>query len=116
MGRYKMTKTKSDWIRELNAKGLKSEEILQLLKVTPKYLREVLDPKYCKKARGWHSKGEPFKPRPVHSGTCVKYTVIDGVAVQCGAKCKRQLCDEHAESTLPIAHQWIRSNYGGVIA
>ena len=112
-----MTKTKSDIIRELFDNGLNRTQIVQKAGTTYRFIREVLgEIDDVRRGTGWHSKGEPFKPRPVHSGTCVKYTVIDGVAVQCGAKCKRQLCDEHAESTLPIAHQWIRSNYGGVTA
>lgn len=43
----------------------------------------------------WASRPAPTRATPL--GKCVAWSVIDGKAVQCGAKCKGQRCEKHPQ-------------------
>jgi hypothetical protein len=51
----------------------------------------------------WERLRERNKPKPP-TGRCLAWMVVEGKAVQCGAPCKGQRCQEHKHTTLPLSN------------
>lgn len=94
--------------RSLFRAGYTVSEIAQRMNMHPSNVSHAL--KGHKGGRGSAASTATFRPwkrkEPIH-GRCLKKSVIDGQIVECGATCPGQYCDEHKDTTAPIAPRWI---------